>query len=484
MSFEEDWSAGPHALRPRLGASGLALYLWRAKWLMAAVFTAVALAAAPVIVHLPTKYEAKSRLLVSIGEEYVFRPRVGADGAGLTPEFEQLVQSEIELMRSPVVADQVIERFGLARLYPDFLEGRRFTSRDALQTAATEALLEDFSADAAPRSGIIRAAFRHRDPALSADVLNAIIGAYLAYRSNVFASTSTDALAQQRQSLEAELLEAEAAIRAFLRVNNISDFESERAAAQNLARLIADDLFRAESRARAVDAEVAALRRRLAATPADVDLFVEDSSTEALRALEIEREDLLSRYQPESRPVRAIDRRIAQVRAFLDDSPSAAGTVRRGPNPVHQEIETRLATLEGESRALSAQIAEISLQRDDMRERQARLSDLSPRWLELQRNRQVLEDSLRAVSARELEARSLADLSRRDADNIRVLEPARASQEGDSLKVPLALLAFVCAIIAALAMGFVYAFTRRGFGTAGTFERTTGLPVLAETARR
>jgi uncharacterized protein involved in exopolysaccharide biosynthesis len=89
-----------------------------------------------------------------------------------------------------------------------------------------------------------------------------------------------------------------------------------------------------------------------------------------------------------------------------------------------------------------------------------------------------MERNVENFAVREVEERALSELSGQTADSVRVLEPARAPIEGDSLKKPVAALAFLFAGFTALVAGLLRAMTRRGFPTARSIERTTGLKVV------
>ncbi len=111
-------------MRVRLGAADTLLQLWRAKWLMLFVFLPIVLFGIAIALLVPTKYPAATRLLVRLGQEYVFDPVVGDAAKGAFPQQEEVLQAETELARSPVIAERVIKRIGLAQLYPNLAEAK------------------------------------------------------------------------------------------------------------------------------------------------------------------------------------------------------------------------------------------------------------------------------------------------------------------------------------------------------------------------
>ena len=118
-----------------------------------------------------------------------------------------------------------------------------------------------------------------------------------------------------------------------------------------------------------------------------------------------------------------------------------------------------------------------------MEDKLDRFSGLEPEWNELQRNRDLLETNIRTLAEQEQREGTVAGITTPEADSVKVTEPATIPLEGSSLKLPVALLAFLFAGFTALIAGLFKAVTRPGFATRGSFQRTTGVPVLAAAGR-
>ncbi|MEM7492292.1 MAG: Wzz/FepE/Etk N-terminal domain-containing protein [Pseudomonadota bacterium] len=502
MSNASDWGPsgaidaepGYARARPRLSFLELILQLWRAKWIMILIFLPIFILGVLIALQMPKTFESTSRLLIRAGVE-TSAVTVGNDNARqVTPDVEQVVQAELELLRSPVVAQRTLSRFSLSRLYPKLQtaleeELAKSPAEDAdairfeFQQEALEVFEKSFRAGAPPKNPVINVAFQHKDPEVAAEVLNAAMGAYLSYRSELFSSRPVDQLTAQRRRFEVELIEAEDAIREFLRRNRIEDFGSERATAQGLFTTLSGQLSGTRSRASAVQGQLTQTRAQIASTEPEQDIFIEDNSDQALLDLRLEREDLLARYTEDSRAVEAVDKRIEEIEAFLAEKEGPQGTVRRGPNPTYQALETSLNALEGEAGALASQ--EIELQRQLVRVEAtlARFTELEPEWNELQRKRLSLEDNVRLLTRAEQEEGTIKNIAEDGTDSVSILEPARIPIRGSSLRFPVALLAMLFAGFTALMIGLLRALTREGFSTPNSLSRTTGLPVAGAIGR-
>lgn len=487
--------------RPNFSTSDLVLHLLRSWWLMLLVFLPIALAGTLAAMFLlPEEYEARSRLMVSIGDEYVYVPSVGTDNRAVAPEQEELVRAEVELLHSPTVAEMTLKELGPAQLYPELMEKCRAdlsTKEDnpfgdesiagvpayCFQAASVE-LRKDFWADAAPKSRVIALGYRHKSAATSANALNQIVDSYLRYRSNLFSNSTDRSFEARRIQFENELQTAENAISKFLDENNIGDFETERQTVRQLYQSASADLRETQSRSRSVDGQLEIVRGQLRTVNPQQDLFVEDSSSETLVELKLEREDLLTRYTPNSRAVRDIDERIAQTEAFLKSQTGPIGLVRRGPNPTFTQIDTSAKTLEAEAKSLEQSQIEIKRQLSAIERRQKRLTDLEPAYLELLRRRDLLDQNMRRISERAAEERTRRQLFEDSVDNIRVMEEAIPPLKGRSLKFPVALLSLLFAAFTALMVGLIRSLSNNSFSTRRSVERTFGLPVFSSIKKR
>ena len=122
MTPQADNGGGAHSPAANPAREFLAI-LARGKRVMLAVFLAVSgLVTWGALRELPL-YEAESSLMVRIGREYVYRPEVGrTEIASRTPSLSEMVNSEVEILSSRDLAEQVVRELGVERLYPDIHE--------------------------------------------------------------------------------------------------------------------------------------------------------------------------------------------------------------------------------------------------------------------------------------------------------------------------------------------------------------------------
>jgi len=473
-------------LRPKLGLADTLLQLWRAKWLMLLVFVPIVLVGVAITLLAPTKFSAHTRLLVRLGQEYVFDPIIGDAAKGAFPQQEEVLQAETELARSPVIAERVIAGIGLSRLYPKFADAKLRARNEAIYEVdqeALEAFADDLDVSSAPKSSILRMTFAHEDPALAAATLNRFVTEYLKYRQEVLSGQGVAGLTEQRDVIEGRLAASDKSVRDFLAKNDLSDFDAETSAAKKLFSDISDELAKVEASLREAEAKSAGLARQISSTPKEVDLYVETTSEQDLVKLRLEREGLLARYLPDSRVVQDADRKIAQLEAFLKSAPTQ-GLRRIGPNPTWQALEADRAVQTANISALTGRSAALAAQKQEAEAQIAHLSALEPDYQRMMRDRDALATSAGTFATREQTERARSELASRSVDNISVYEAARPPTRGDNTKRIIAIAAAIFGLLTALAVGLLRAWSVSSFPTAGSVERTLNLRVLAATRDR
>ncbi|MBN8607496.1 MAG: hypothetical protein J0L81_11295 [Caulobacterales bacterium] len=461
---------------PKLSLVDIAAMLWAERALVLMVGGAICALGLVAALMAPKAYTARAEILVRLGEEYVYQPTAGGAGAGATPEMQSVVNAEMRMIGSGAVVRGAIDSVGVAALYPDIAAS---PATDARKLAAAErAFVEHLTVETAPQTPAIGLAFAHRDPDIAAQALNALMDAYLAHRREVLIGGEYEALSQQSNELSGRAVSATTALTEFLNENQIGDFESELTALAARAGDIETQLLDAQTRRREAEARAGALQAQMHAEPEQIELYSESDARRELVEAQLEREQLLSRYQPDAMPVREVDRRIAQLEAFLAGGDPASIT-RRGVNPVRQDVATQFYAMQAEARAQRGRETALAQQRDEVRTRLRAMQALEPRFRQLQRERMTIETNASNFAARAEEARARDQMLGRVTDNISPMERAAVPTQGKSLRWPIMLVTLLIAAVVAAAAGLSRALARRSFPTPSSAARALGTPVLA-----
>jgi uncharacterized protein involved in exopolysaccharide biosynthesis len=304
----------------------------------------------------------------------------------------------------------------------------------------------------------------------------------LEHRRTVLVVGGFEALSEESADLSTRAGTASAALAAFLTEHEIGDFEAELAALAARAGDIETQMLDAQAQRREAEARAGALRGQYRSEPEQIELYSESDARRELVEAQLEREQLLSRYQEDAMPVREVDRRIAQLDLFLAGGDPASVT-RRGANPDRQDIATQLYAMEAEARAQRGRETALAQQRTEVRERLREMQAIEPQFRQLQRERSIIETNAQNFAARAEEARTRSQLLGRATDNITPVEPAAVPAQGKSLRWPIKIVTWLIAGIVSVATALSRGLLRRSFPTPSSAARALDVPVLAVVPR-
>lgn len=456
--------------------------LFREIWLMMAVFSLIMLMGFAFAMTLQKKYTAEARLSVLVGEEYVYKPQVGAAGEGASPKQEQIVQSEVEILTSAQVLARVLKTIGLNRVFEpkDLIVNNGPDTPEFKFNIGVEAMRKLIGASATPNTTVIKLSFSNKDPQIAAETLNKLIDEYLLYRREVLFEDRSEGLGGQALEFSNELNDVQNQINQFLIANNISDYEAEKSSIQSLLGTTRQELLMTISRRTEAEGRFSATDNSYSKEPSQIRLSFETDVSKRKLELQQQLSELLTKYTEESQPVKDLRRRIEALDEVLD-SPMGknTGVIKTGPNPVRDSLATERARTNAEVKALRDREQVLMAQVESLQARAMQIATIRPQYEELIRKKNVLEEQVRQFSSRELSANAQARLNSVSNDNIRVIERAVVPIKGKSMKLIVAIGTLMFAGFCALFAGLIRAFSRKSFDNSKNASRNLGIPVLA-----
>ena len=456
-----------------------AFYHWRKALIAFLIPVLLALAAATLAQPV---YTAQSRLLILLGDDYVFRRAVGEDASGNPQTFDraQIVHAEMEILGSREIREKTLTDIGLTRVYPKARPG------PAGMNAALEQLGRDLAIENVPQSNTIEVRLRHRDPRVAADFVNRLVQNYIASRREIFQRADSAAVTDQQRGLSDQLAATEAQIADLSNRYAIGDYDQEIQGVQSqqttlTAQLAAQDQLIATAAARANR-----LAQQLRDSAAVIALNTDDTRsqqvtalTDNLMLLRERRRVAAARYADGYPLVVELDRQIADLEAQIAAAPpSQTALVRSGPNPVTQQIETQLATTRGELAGLQSGRAQLADALGAVRARLAGLVEIGPRYRELTRQRTLTETAYRSVAENAEDSRLQSSIAGANA-NVRVIEAAQPPTKARTGRLLILAAGLVVGALAALAVVIVSAAASPVMLTPRDAEVRLRAPVLA-----
>ena len=400
-------------------------------------------------------YSGEGTIMVQLGDEYVYQPVAGSGAQGsLLQTPDTITLNEVAIVKNPEVMDRVLGEMmsrpgGVKRFAPDIARKlNRPTDTLAYQLAYMELrkkMDSEFFVAARPKSSIIDMSYRHEDPQLAVSTLNALMDAYMSYRRTVFVEGAGDLIAQRRQDTETQLKTIDRQISAFLAKNGISDFDSEQKGASKRTEDLKASLNGERASIAETERALAVVEDQLRNVPETINLYVDDRASNRIAQAELELKQLLAKYLPTSDPVQQKQREISEMRDLLRaNNGQATGGRRVGPNPVFQELLTRRNTLQATANSLREKEFTLQRQLNSVDGKLARLTQLSPAFNDLLRERDTLTNRLRTYLSKEQEALINQQQAEASAENVRVISNATYPIKGRNMRA----LAFFMAMVA------------------------------------
>lgn len=454
-------------------------YHWRKALIAFLIPVVLALAAASLATPI---YTAQSRLLILLGDDYVFRRAVGEDSTGNPQTFDraQIVHAEMEILGSREIREKTLNDIGLTRVYPKARQGA------AGMNAALEQLDRDLTIQNVPQSNTIEVRLRHRDPRVAADFVNRLVQNYIASRREIFQRADSAAVTGQQRDLSDQLATTEAQIADLSNRYAIGDYDQEIQGVQAqqttlTAQLAAQDQLIATAAARAYR-----LAQQLRGSSAVIALNTDAARsqqvtalTENLMLLRERRRVAGARYADGYPLVVELDRQIADLEGQIAAAPqSQTELVRSGPNPVSQQIETQLASTRGELAGLQSGRSQLAQALGAARQRLASLVEIGPRYRELVRQRTLTETAYRSVAENAEDSRLQSSIAGANA-NVRVIEAAQPPTKARTGRLLILAAGLVVGALAALAVIIVSAAASPVLLTPRDAEVRLRTPVLA-----
>ena len=239
---------------------------------------------------------------------------------------EEELNSEVELLQDEDVLRKVVLTTGLAE-DPSWLS--RLLREDREQTIGHEVkrLAQKLETLPVRKSHLITVAYKSSDPRRSAAVLKALADAYMARHVEIRRPTGQQTFFEQQMEQSRQALEqAEAQLVLFTRKKKVVAAALERdLTLQKLSEAESADMglqaaiAEAGERVRSLELKMHDLPQRRVSQIRNADNpQLQEKLTSKLLELQLQRTDLLTKFQPSYRLVEEVDKQIAQAKAAIE----------------------------------------------------------------------------------------------------------------------------------------------------------------------
>ena len=436
----------------------------------------------------PPTYEAGSNLLVKLGRDYVYRPEVGETKIQIPQNLiaqDEVINSEIEILRSRDLLEKVITTLGVEKMYPAIAEDPP-TGMTSLQAAVIK-LQKNLKIEGIKKSNVISVTFRHKYPSIAANTVNLLTELYRAKHLKIFGDTNLSFLENALNDYDRRLRESETSIQSFKQKHQIFSFEEQKrlllgqrmdfdAALKNNQVGIDElqgKLASLQEQAKAIAAEKSFY------TFTERDKIIVDSKAKLL-SLKLDEKELLVKYKEDNPIVVRTRDDIGLVERFLmEQEKEIADKVKPG-NLVYQDAERQIIITLAGLKSLLAK-APILARRLNVADNQLRELDAQEKELvSLTRDRDANEKNYKIYLEKLEEARIADEMNRQKMTNVTVINPADIPVKPIWPKKTLNLiLAIIFGMVSGVGLAFVRENWSQSISTPTQAERRLGLKVIA-----
>jgi len=479
--------------------------IFRHRGLILASFLAIFLGVILGTWMLPKQYEASMKILVKRERvDPVVSPESNAQPPSAQDVTQEDINSEVELLKSRDLLENVVRSCGLDRMVAESLLDRLRRSRafddtkpaggDMNIPRAVRALENMLKVEPIAKSKMIEVRYEAQDPVLAAKVLQTLAALYLDKHLMVHRPPGAlDFFQQQTGQYQKGLAAAEEQLADFslsegvvsidiekdITLRRLSDFDAQLREARTAEAAAAQRIRSLEAQA-----AITPLRVTTQVKTSDNPLLLQQLKT-TLLGLELRRTELLAKFEPGYRLVQEVEAQIAQAReALAQAEKSELRDETTDLDKTRQWLDEELARARAEHATLQARSAEITKSVASYQERSRRISRMEMAHKDLNRAAKTAEDNYLLYLRKQEEARISDALDRKRIVNVAIAEAATIPALPSSPDWRLSLmLGLALAFLSSLGLAFVADYLDPSFRTPDEVESYLGIPVIASLPR-
>ncbi len=472
---------------------------FRHKWKMILFFLAIVVI---VVVHAfcaAKIYRSEAKLLVRVGRESVALDPTVTTGTviPIVQSRESEINTELEILKSREVAEKVVDHIGLEAFITPLEETRKQSLLERLyltepvsdRDSVVLKIMKNFGVEIQRDSWVISLSYEAQNPKLAQQVLGKLIDFYLEKHIAVHQTPgSYQFFTQESDQLRGKLAQAENELRDLRNSTSVFSLEEQRGVILGRIGALQTEIDGAEAALAASKARAQALQQTLTQTPelvvtaATVGLpnAAVDSMRTRLYELQILEQDLVSKFEPDSRQVQDVRQQIAAAQALLEREKQERATLTKGLNATHTALQSALFTEQAAISSLEAQVGTLRGKLADAQAELKALNDSGVKITALTREVEIQEANYRKYSEDLEQARIDHALENGKISNINVVQSATLPIKSERPhKTRNLLLGLLLGIFGGVMLAFFCEYLDHSIKTPDEVEEKLQLPTLA-----
>jgi uncharacterized protein involved in exopolysaccharide biosynthesis len=455
------------------------------------------LVAAATFIAKPT-YQASAQILVKPGRENIYMPASGSSSPVINFKHEELVNSEIEILKSRSLAMEVLEEMGPDTIYEGIADGSGGLRAAILptggndKTPAEKALLKmqkKLDVEGIKKSNVIRVSFKHTDPETAAALVNRLTKLFLDRHLSVHKTPQSYAFFQQQSEfLRDKLGKAEARLQELKEKYDLTALDEQQTLLLNQVASMRTSLNETVSLAVEEENRIAEIEQLLKTVPITIpqgevvehNPYLVNTLEARLVELQIKEKELLVKYTDQNRLVKNVQDEIRVVRQTLAaNEKKKYGQTRTGLNPIHQQLQQELLSSKADYRALMAKRDTQRTQLIEYKGELDRINRVETEYNQLQQEVDVDRQNYELYLTKFEESRISDAMDSEKIAGVSMIEPAQVPLKPISPKKMLNLvLGLFLGALGGLGLAFLLEFMDDSLGEIDDVEEQLQLPVL------
>ena len=461
------------------------------------IFFSIVLLVTLVNLWLPPTYVANSSIMVKFGREYLYNPEVGENKSVNSIQSigqTEIINSEIEIIKSRDLIGKNIQSLGFENLYPDLVKNP--PSGLSPLDAAKLKFEKNLSVESIRKSNVIKIYFGHQDPIIAAKAVNNLVDLLREKHLQVFNNPKSLFLKNQLENYQKQLIESEAELEAYKQKYQVYSHDEQRSLLLQQRNNLDTFLKSTRNDILEMEQKIASLKIQIKSISKNVPLYKEtgavrynivDDTKSKLLALQLREKELLSKYEigshfPESvRMVENVRNEIKIVKEYLkEQEENNKEKVTTGKNVIYQEIEIEFIKAKAALSSMKSKSANILKQIQQL-DKDIKSLDLRERELKkIKRNLVTSESNYETYLKKYEEARIFEDMDQQKLANFSVIQeatiPAKPLKPKKAVNI---FLGIVFGFLFALTVAFISEYMGQGLSSAEKVESRLGLPIIA-----
>ena len=501
--------------------------LFRHRLKIVGVFSVTVILALFVTMLSPETYRSEAKVLMRLGRESVSLDPTATTGktVAVSQNRESQINSEIEILKSRELVEQVVTELeresaqdssegsstnsspvqllikrviggikavtigSVKKAFGLFFPKRQISAHES----AVLSLVRGLNVYSKPNSDIIMISYQTDDPKRAQQVIDKLIDLYLEKHISVHRTAgSYEFFTQETNLLREKISQNQKALRDLKNKMGITTLEGHRTIMLERLAGVKNEINTLKAEKAASKSKVNALKSMLAKQPKTITTEetsgFADSAVDALRekiyALQMEEQNLLSRYKENSTSVKEIRRQIDEAEKLLRKEKRSTTQVTKGLNEAYQKLAIDLSDEEANYVAVDAKLNAMNDLLTQAEHDLKQINDYEVTISNLQRELNLNESVFQKYADNQEQARIDQALEFEKISNISVVQKATLPIEPISpRKFRNILMGIFVGIFGGLTVAFVFEYFDHSFNKPQDVEQRLGLPTLASIPR-